>query len=113
MGCYQVVVLPWPGFGNLSAVFRLQLDSLGSVGARRLIDITRPGSWYRDTSWSSNTSDSIYARLIWGNEGQGYELHLRVVRDSVIGEASQYLSHREVRTRPVLSTRQACPSHAS
>jgi hypothetical protein len=99
MGCYQIVVLPWPGFGNSSAVFRLRLDSLGSVGARRLVDITRPGTWYRDTTWSAYMGDSIYARLIWGIDGQGYELH--------------YMPQREVRTRPVIGTRQACPSHSS
>jgi len=112
VGCYELVVLPWPGFGNSSSVFRLQLDSVGSVGARRLIDITQPHREYRDTSWSSSRPDSVDARL-WVDQKLGYEFYLRVTRDSVSGEALQYLRQGEVRTRPVRGVREACPSRVS
>ena len=112
LGCYELVVLPWPGFGNSSSVFRLQLDSLGFVGVRRLIDITQPHREYRDTLWSSNASDSIDARL-WFDQRLGYDFHLRVKRDSVSGEALEYLGRGEVRTRPVRGVREACPAHRS
>jgi len=112
LGCYELVVLPWPGFGNSSSVFRLQLDSLGFVGSRRLIDITQPHREYRDTSWSSSTPDSVDARL-WVDQRLGYEFYLRVKRDSVSGEALQYLRRGEVRTRPVRGVREACPSRDS
>ena len=109
LGCYELVVLPWPGFGNSSSIFRLQLDSLGFVGARRLIDITRPHREYRDTLWSASAPDSVAARL-WAGQRLGYEFYLRVKRDSVSGEALQYLGQGEVRMRPVRGVREACPS---
>src|SRR5882762_8447797 len=108
MGCYDLVAGPWPTLHDSSSTFEVQLDSAGSVTARRLIVFSSPMPWQRAAYWTLTAPNAFTAHLVWGVEGQGFEFQLRLTGDSVTGAAAEHLRPGDARIAPARGVRRPC-----
>jgi hypothetical protein len=113
LGCYELMVGPWADPASSLTRLRVQLDTLGSPTARRLVVLSTRGSQQPFAYWASVSPDSLALRVGRGVEGQGLELRVRARDDSVEGIGINHIWVNEFRTAPAQGARFGCPKASS
>ncbi len=110
IGCYNVLLGPWPDSTKSFTELRMQLDSLRSPYGRGLRVLSARRKDQPFAYWAAVSQDSLAVRIGRGVEGQGLELRLRAVGDSIDGMATNHIWVNEAHTASVRGARFQCPA---